>query len=251
MQVETKIFDDPRALAAAAAERWLALYQESVTEHGVFHVALAGGSTPRQLYQLLSQPDFSEKMEWRHIHLFFGDERAVPGDHPDSNFRMARETLLDHIPIPHSNIHRIETECGSIQEAADRYEKVLLETVSKTEDGVPQFDLILLGIGPDGHTASLFPGTDILQQNERYVDAVYVEQKSTWRVSLTFPVINHARHILFLVAGADKQPVVQQILSDTHSEPLFPVQMLNPLGQVEMYLDLDAADQTTAETGNS
>jgi len=130
-----------------------------------------------------------------------------------------------------------------MQEAAARYEKVLLKSVPKTAAGIPQFDLILLGIGPDGHTASLFPGTDILQQQQRYVDAVYVKQKSAWRVSLTFPVINHARHILFLVAGADKQPVVQRILSGARAEPLFPVQLLHPLGQVEMYLDSDAAGQ--------
>ncbi len=249
MQIEIKIYDDRQSLSASAAERWLSLYRESIAKHGVFHVALAGGSTPRQLYQLLTRPDISQQVEWQRVHIYFGDERAVPPDHPDSNFRMAKEALLDHVPIPRANIYRIETERGDMREAALHYEQLLVNNLPETEEGVPQFDLVLLGIGPDGHTASLFPDTDILQQQERYVDAVYVKQKSTWRVSITFPVINHARHVLFLVAGADKQAVVQQILSDSQYSPRLPVQMLKPAGQVEMYLDSDAAGQVASPGG--
>ena len=241
MQAETKVFSDRDALSSAAAARWLAIYRESVARHGTFCVALAGGSTPRLLYRALSGPAISAAIEWPRVHLFFGDERAVPPDHPDSNFRMARETLLEHVPVPESNVHRMETEIGDMEMVASRYEEVLKELVPATDGGVPQFDLVLLGVGPDGHTASLFPDTDILQQRERYAAAVYVKQKSTWRVSITFPVIDCARHVLFLVAGADKYPVVKRILSDAGEEPLYPVQMLQPAGSVEFYLDAAAA----------
>jgi len=241
LRAEIKIYTVRQEFGAAVAERWLDFYRESVAEHGDFHVALAGGSTPRQLYHLLSRTDISRKVDWQRVHIYFGDERFVPGDHPDSNFRMARESLLDHVPVPDANIHRIETESGDMQEVAYRYEQVLVNHLPKAENGVPRFDLVLLGIGPDGHTASLFPDTDILNQQERYVDAVYVKQKSSWRVSITFPVINSARHVLFLVAGADKRSVVQQILSGSPHSPQFPVEMLKPLGQVEFYLDSEAA----------
>ena len=249
MQAEVKIYDSPESLSIAAAERWLELYKQSILGNGIFHVALAGGSTPRQLYSLLSQPSFLQKVDWQRVHIYFGDERSVLPDHPESNFRMAKETLLDHVPVPHANVHRIETDSGDIQEAALRYEKELINTLPRSAEGIPQFDLILLGIGPDGHTASLFPGTDILQQQKRYVDAVYVKQKSTWRVSITFPVINHARHILFLVAGADKQSVMEKILSGSQNSPQFPVEMLKPLGQVEMYLDSEAAGRIGSRGG--
>ncbi len=249
MQVDIKIYDNRENLFIAAAERWFEIYKKSILERGIFHVSLAGGSTPRQLYKLISRPEISKKTDWRRVHIYFGDERAVPCDHPDSNFRMAKEAFLDRIPIPCSNIHRIETENGDVQEAALRYEQVLINNLPESEKGIPQFDLVLLGIGPDGHTASLFPGTDILYQQKRYVDAVYVKQKSTWRISITFPVINHARHILFLVAGADKRDVVQQILSGSQQSPRLPVQMLEPAGQVEMYLDPEAAGQIGSPGG--
>jgi len=241
VQAKTRIYSDRQSLNLAAAEHWVELYKKSVTQHGAFNIALAGGSTPRGLYKQLSLPHNSQQIEWSLVNIYFGDERSVPHEHPDSNFRMAKETFLDHVPIPESNIHRIDTECGDMTEAASRYERVLIENLPQSVDGVPQFDLILLGVGPDGHTASLFPDTDILQQQNLYVAAVYVKQKSTWRVSITFPVINNAHHVLFLVAGADKYPVMQQFLEDSHKAPLFPVQMLEFVGEVEIYLDSDAA----------
>ena len=183
----------------------------------------------------------AKKIDWKRVHVFFGDERSVPSDHPDSNFRMAKEALLAHVPIPRPNIFRVETEVSERREAAFRYEQRLIETLPETDDNVPQFDLVLLGVGVDGHTASLFPGTDILQQKKRFFDAVYVKQKADWRMSITFPVINHARHILFLVTGPDKKAIIQKILSPSRSGPLLPVQMISPLGQAEMYLDADAA----------
>ncbi len=243
LQAEITIYDDQRSLGVAAAGRWLGLCEESIAERGAFHVALAGGSTPRQLYQLLSRAEMSPKVDWQHVYIYFGDERSVPCDHPDSNFRMATEALLDHVPIPRSNICRVETERGDMVEVASRYDSALMEMLPKADGGIPQFDLILLGIGPDGHTASLFPGTDILQQQKRFFDAVYVKQKATWRASITFPIINHARHVLFLVAGVDKRPVIQKIFSRSQHPPLLPVQMLKPAGRVEMYLDSDAAGE--------
>ncbi len=235
------VFADRQQLNQGAAERWVELYEKSLAENGFFHVALAGGSTPRQLYQLLAHPQFADRVNWQNVHIYFGDERFVPAEHAESNFRMAKEALLDHVPVPSSNVHRIETDTGEPHEVASRYEKLLMASLPKTAEGIPQFDLILLGIGPDGHTASLFPGTDILQQRERFVAAVYVKQKSTWRISLTFPVIDAARHLMFLVAGEDKSGIIGEILSSCKAEPVFPVQMLNPAGEVEFYLDREAA----------
>ncbi len=241
MQAETKVFSNRQEISSAAAERWLEIYHESVARQGFFCVALAGGSTPRDLYRTIATPAISSQLDWQRVHLFFGDERTVPPDHPDSNYRMARETLLDHVPIPESNVHRIETELADPELAAGRYQELLVEIVPRSQGGVPQFDLILLGIGPDGHTASLFPETDILQQRERFVAAVNVKQKATWRVSLTFPVLDCARHLLFLVAGADKQQIVRQLLDDSCPGARYPVQMLQPSGSVEFYLDSAAA----------
>ncbi len=242
MQINSiEVYADRRSLARGAAERWIMLYEAALADKGMFHVALAGGSTPRELYQLLSQPEFSSRIKWQYVHIYFGDERFVPPVHEESNFKMAKEALLDHIPIPSPNVHRIETEVGNPQTVASRYEAILVDKLPKSQQGIPQFDLILLGIGPDGHTASLFPGTDILQQREHFVAAVYVEQKATWRISLTFPVINAARHLLFLVAGKDKREIIREVLSSRGEEPSFPVQMLEPVGELEFYLDAEAA----------
>ncbi len=241
MQAETRVFSDREELARAAARRWLDIYRESVARHGAFYVALAGGSTPRRLYRILACPDISAAVEWQRVHFFFGDERAVPPDHPESNFGMARETLLEHVPVPEGNVHRMETELRGMDAVASRYESLLTDIVPAGGEGIPQLDLILLGIGPDGHTASLFPGTDILQQTGRYVAPVYVEQKACWRVSVTLPVIEEARHVLFLVAGEEKQPVVKQLLTDPGGAPVYPVQMPHYRGSVELYLDAAAA----------
>ncbi len=251
MSPKVTIFPDLAALNHAAVQRWIGLYREAVRERGVFHVALAGGSTPRQLYRQLSHPDIARKVDWERVHIYFGDERSVPCDHPASNYRMAKESLLDRVPIPASHIHRMKTELDDMGEVARRYEEVLLENLPVSDGGVPLFDLILLGIGPDGHTASLFPGTDILNERERFVAAVYVEEKTTWRVSLTFPVIDSARHILFLVAGKDKQQVVKMVLSGTPTSPPLPVQMLHPAGEVEILLDSEAAGEPASGEGES
>ncbi len=242
-RINIKVFSNKLQLSEKAAERWVRLYRRAITERGVFHVALAGGNTPRQLYRVLSGPDFSQHVDWQHVHLYFGDERFVPPENEESNFRMVKETLLDSVSIPSSNIHRIETERGDPHEVAARYEAVLTENLPKSEEGVPQFDLILLGIGPDGHTASLFPGTDVLHQRERFVAAVYVKQKSGWRITLTFPVLEAARHLMFMVAGKDKREVMERILSSRGGEEVVPVQMLEPRGEVEFFLDAEAAGE--------
>ncbi len=240
---DIKVFASRQQLNRAAADRWMELYEESIAQNGLFHVALAGGSTPRQLYRLLASPEFAERVRWQSVHIYFGDERFVSPEHAESNFRMAKEALLDHVPIPPENVHPVETEKGDPQAVASRYEALLVANLPKSQEGIPRFDLILLGIGPDGHTASLFPDTDILHQRERHVAAVYVEEKSAWRISLTFPVIEAARHLLFLVAGEDKRQVIGQIFSPSPQGTLLPVQMLDPKGEVEFYLDAEAAGE--------
>ena len=234
-----RIFPDTQTLATAAAERWLALYQDVHTAQTLFHVALSGGSTPKRLYQLLADPDRQSAIDWSRVHVYFGDERAVPPEHTDSNYRMAREALLDHIAIPAENIHRMNATPETIEQDAEDYAAMLREHLPHDAAGMPVFDLILLGMGADGHTCSLFPGTTILDERVRSVAAVYVPHLDSWRLSLTYPVLDRARHLLFLVAGSDKAKRLRQVCRD--AAPSVPVQGIRPRGTVEWYLDRAAA----------
>ncbi len=232
---------DAAAVAEAVARRWAALSSSAIAERGAFHVALAGGSTPRLLYQTLASAAWRDTLDWQHTHVFFGDERSVPPDHPDSNYRMARESLLDHVPIPAEQIHRMKGEQQPLDAAATEYAACLEAVLPRTSQGVPCFDLILLGLGPDGHIASLFPDTDILRERERWVAPVYVAKLQTWRLSLTFPLLDQARHVLLLVAGDGKRRIVKAVLAGESSEPRYPVQMIQPHGELAWYLDKAAA----------
>ncbi|MFQ5487118.1 MAG: 6-phosphogluconolactonase [Gammaproteobacteria bacterium] len=235
------ICPNPAAIAEAVARCWAALSATAIAERGLFHVALAGGSTPRLLYQTLASPAWRDDIDWSRIHVFFGDERSVPPDHPDSNFRMARESLLDHVPIPTDQIHRMKGEQHPLETAAAAYADCLEMLLPRSKQGAPCFDLILLGLGTDGHIASLFPGTAILHERERWVAPVYVDKLHTWRLSLTFPVLNQARHVLLLVAGDTKRPIVKAVLAGEGGEPRYPVQMIQPQGELAWYLDEAAA----------
>ncbi|MEW6353915.1 MAG: 6-phosphogluconolactonase [Pseudomonadota bacterium] len=236
------IYADLDELSAQAAARWVALAGQAIAARGWFHVALSGGSTPRHLYERLARAEFAARVDWRRVHIYFGDERCVAPDHPDSNFRMAREALLQHVPIPAAQVHRIETEQGDPRAAAYAYEQTLLRHMPAPHGRV-QCDLMLLGLGPDGHTASLFPDTPILNERERLVAAVYVEKLQAWRISMTFPMIDHSRHILVMVAGRDKADVVRQALRGDTRAPRLPVQMIEAEGDVEWYMDRAAAQQ--------
>ena len=235
------VFSDLESLSRAAAERWAALARHSIAMSGQFHVALTGGATPQRMYEYLAQPEYRDRVAWRHVHIYFGDERHVPPEHPDSNFRMANEALLAHVPIPPLQIHHIQGEVADATLVAETYAKLLDMHAPKSAEGRVQFDLILLGVGPDGHIASLFPDTAILQERTQWAAAVYVEKLHSWRVSITLPVINYAKHIMMLVAGAAKADILRQVFSEDRAGTLLPVQMLKPHGAMEWYLDQAAA----------
>ncbi len=218
-----RIVPDPAALARMAAETIHSLAAERISHTGRFTIALSGGSTPKALFKLLAA-EYREQIDWERTYIFWGDERCVPPDDADSNYLMARETLLDHVPIPASNIFRFKGELPP-PEAAQHYESDLRAFFGEQ---LPQLDLILLGMGDDGHTASLFPHTEALKETQRWVIENYVAAKQTWRLTLTAPVINNAENILFLVAGSDKAQRLKQVLEGAYSPDDLPSQLIKP-----------------------
>jgi 6-phosphogluconolactonase len=232
MELEYIVLADRKAVSDAAAQRFVALASQ-YTQTGQFTVALSGGSTPRQLFELLSSPSYRAQVAWPQIHLFWGDERCVPSDHADSNYRMTREALLDHIDIPPQNVHRIQGE-STPQHAAEQYQAELERVLGAD----PRFDLVLLGMGSDGHTASLFPGSPALEERERTAIAVYAAHLDSWRVTLTLPILNHARHVLLLVSGSSKAPALSRIRA---GEPLPAGRVRPSQGTLTWLLDRDAA----------
>ena len=214
-------------LFARAADEFLRITREFQEEGRRCYVALAGGSTPRGLYQLLCREPYRDRIPWNNLRIFWGDERTVSPTHADSNFRMAQEALLTHVPIPPTQIFRMEGEQPP-EEAAGRYEKVLREQFSLSSAEVPRFDLILLGMGPDGHTASLFPGIPDLLVSNRLVESPWVETFQSHRLTLTPRVLNEAKHIVFLVSGAEKAPTLKAVLEGPRDTVKYPVQIVNP-----------------------
>ena len=233
------IVKNPEQLCRRAASWILDIAKKSMEEHGKFHLALAGGNTPRALYQLLASDEFANRIDWQHTNFYFGDERAVPLDHEDSNFRMVHEAMLDKLAIPATNIFPLITDLSHLDNSAQHYEKILHRELPCADDGVPVLDLVLLGMGDDGHTASLFPGTEILQEQERLVAVVYVEKLHSWRVSFTYPLINHARNIAILVTGESKAAKIQQVLQDRSGTN--PVEHVKPNGELIWFVDEGAA----------
>jgi 6-phosphogluconolactonase len=244
--VEIKTFPDASSLARAAADQWIVLAEASIAGHGQFAVALSGGSTPRALYSLLATEEFAARVDWSRLHVFWGDERCAPPDHPESNYRMARQALLDHVPIPLSNIHRIPCE-QEPRQAATAYEQTLHVFFDGGAVGrrapLPRFDLILLGMGEDGHTASLFPGAAALEERTRWVVAYNVIKLGAWRVTLTPIVINAAAHVMFLVSGANKAERLRQVLTSPYRPDELPAQIIRPThGRLVWLVDAAAAD---------
>jgi len=231
---------DADAVAEAAAEVFVASAHSAVDRSGRFVVALAGGSTPRRLYSLLSSPDYAEQVPWDRTHLLFGDERCVPLDHPQSNYRMVRESLLSGVAIPPDNVHPIAGDMSHPGRAAHFYEAAMRGLFPDGE--WPRLDLALLGVGADGHTASLFPGTSALDERERWVAANYVAWLESWRITLTVPTLCRARMVLFLVTGGSKAAVVAEAFGGRpHPEP-HPCERIVPLdGEREILLDREAA----------
>ena len=240
MEPHIHLFPDADALSRAAAHRWIDLAGHTIATGGAFHVALSGGSTPKRLFGLLASPAFSARVDWARVHIYFGDERCVPPDHPDSNYRMACEALLDHVPIPAAQIHRIPGEADPAAGAA-AYTQTLTAHLPRDSDGAPRLDLLLLGMGPDGHTASLFPGTTALTETGQAA-AVYVDKFAAWRITLAYPLLNRSRHVMFLVSGADKAPALAEVLGGRSD---LPAAGIAPAGELEWYLDEAAAASLT------
>ena len=235
---ELHVLPTPEEAAQAAAGFVADLAEECVSRRGRFTVALSGGSTPHKLYRVLATPPHAKQMTWDRWHVFWGDERCVPPDHEDSNYRMAREALLDHVSIPPAHVHRMRGEVAP-QEAAGEYESVLREAF---QTPLPSFDLILLGIGEDGHTASLFPGTQALQEHHRLVLTNWAPHLQIHRITFTFPLINAANTVVFLATDESKAEVLRGVLEPTPGEGILPTAMVSPIhGTIQWFLTEEAA----------
>ena len=231
------IYNNVADLGVAVAELFLKKACLAVAERDRFIVSLAGGQTPRKIYEILGKPPYSNKIPWEKVHIFWGDERCVPAEDIRSNQLMARNAFLDHVPIPQEQIHPILCT-SSPQQAVKEYEQVLASTFLKEE---PQFDFIFLGLGSDGHTASLFPNTSVLHEREHWAGHVYLPEQDSHRVTLTVPLINQARTIVFLVTGDSKAEIVREVLEGPRNHLRLPSQMiLSQNGQLYWFLDQDA-----------
>jgi 6-phosphogluconolactonase len=235
-----RILPTPMELAWAAAELFVAKSSEAVAQRGVFTVALAGGSTPELFYQMLAQAgaQFRPEIYWPMIDFFWTDERHVPPNHPTSNYRMAFDKMLSRVPVSRDKIHRIRSENPNAEEAAQAYE----ETVMKFVPGnMPRLDLVLLGLGTDGHTASIFPDSDVLHESQRLVAASYVDKLKSYRITMTLPLINNAASIVFLVSGVEKAEIVKEVIQGTKR---YPAQEIRPTnGELVWLLDREAASK--------
>ena len=243
---EIRVFETAAELFRGAAEEFCTQAVAAVAQRGRFSVALAGGSTPRSLYQLLASGAFP-MFPWDKTYFFFGDERHVPPDHPDSNFRMANEAMLSKAPA--QNVFRIPAEMKDAEAAASAYEQTLRNFFHLAAGEFPRFDLILLGLGPDGHTASLFPDTTALTENKRLVVGNWVERFKTHRITFTFPVLNRAAFVMFLACGADKTGILREVLRNPQAD--LPSQKVRPTdGRLVWMLDRAAAGELSANLKN-
>ncbi len=240
MDAEIVVVPDGEALAREAAQRFAHLAREAAGSRERFSVVLSGGSTPGRLFRLLAEEPYRVQVPWEQVHLFWGDERCVPPDDPGSNYRLAEESLIAHVPIPPENVHRIRGELQADM-AAQAYENRLQDFFCGPR---PRFDLVLLGLGEDGHTASLFPGSPLLDEQKRLAAAATAsyQDRPAQRVTLTLPAINTARQVLFLVAGGAKAEIVQAVIEGPTGR--YPAQRIRPTaGQLTWLLDAAAASR--------
>jgi 6-phosphogluconolactonase len=233
-----RVFESAEALAHDVAEWLRDLAQAS---DRAFAVSLSGGSTPRRLYEYLAAPGIVSRFPWARVHWFWGDERFVPPDHPDSNYRMAREAFLSRVPVPEDNIHAVPTEGLSPEQSAAAYEATLKRFYGsdQLDPARPLFDVTLLGIGDDGHTASLFPGQPALRETQRWAVAV-IGAKSEPRITLTYPALDSSRDVAFLVTGKDKQSAVARAQAGDRA---LPAAAVHPVGRVHWFMDRAAASE--------
>lgn len=246
--VEIRTLTTPQELFAAAAEEVVRAANEAVAQRGRFSIALAGGSTPKSLYNLLAT-NARTALPWDRMFFFWGDERHVPPTDPDSNYRMADEAMLSKIPVTAGNVCRIKAENPDAASVAEDYEQTLRKFFQTEPGQFPSFDLILLGMGPDGHTASLFPGTAALQEKSRLVVANWVEKLKASRITLTLPVLNAARCVMFLVSGTDKASVLRAVLEEDVPGEQYPSKLVRPRQGKLIWL-IDRAAASLLSTGN-
>ncbi len=254
---QMRVYRDPEELALKAARLFARLADQYVVGCGRFTVALSGGSTPRAMLSLLAEAPFHETVPWASIYFFWGDERCVPPDHQDSNYRMAYEALLSKVPAPQENIFRVPAELPDPARAAEQYATTLTEffiagpgatkTATAPLAHLPRFDLVFLGMGPDGHTASLFPHTTALEAGEQVVVANYVEKLNAHRITLTAATINNARNITFLVAGEDKAEALKNVLEGSYQPEVYPSQLIRPRNGTLLWMVDEAAARLLSE----
>ncbi|MEM9483485.1 MAG: 6-phosphogluconolactonase [Cyanobacteria bacterium P01_F01_bin.116] len=233
MHKAVHVYGDKATLVAAATDQVIELIRDAIASRGRCSIALSGGSTPKPLYQALGQTD----LPWEQLFIYWGDERYVPMTHADSNAKMTYEAWLNQVSIPADNIFTVPTETESPQDSADQYQQTLANSFGTND--MPQFDIILLGMGDDGHTASLFPHTAALNETELWVT---VGQKGDQpRITFTAPLINQARHVMFLVAGANKQTALSQVFAADADSAVYPSRLIAPVGELQWLLDADAS----------
>lgn len=227
MQPEIKIVADANELSRVGAAEFEHVARNAVMARDRFTVCLSGGSTPRGLHSELARA--AGRLPWDKFYFFWGDERHVPPDDKDSNYRMARETLLSHAPIPPDNVFRMHAEDSDAGRVAEEYEQTIRNFFALKAGELPRFDLVLLGLGPDGHTASLFPGSPALQERSRLVAANWVQKLGQYRLTLTAPVINNAAEVIFLVSGGEKTAALQSVLYSDAPAEQFPAKLIQPV----------------------
>jgi 6-phosphogluconolactonase len=249
--VTYRISPTPAAVAQVAAQLFTDAVLASVKARGLARVAISGGTTPRAMFGLLATEPFISKIPWDDLYLYWVDERSVPPEHPDSNYCMTNEALLSKVSLPDDHIYRMEGELAP-EVAAARYESTLRNSFRLEGAQTPTFDLILLGMGDDGHTASLFPHTEGLENITDLVIANHVPQKDTWRISLTFPVINQGREVAFLIEGPAKSQVLHDVLLGPYQPETYPSQLIRPAtGRLTLLLDSAAASKLPVPAGST
>jgi 6-phosphogluconolactonase len=248
---ELKTFDDLDALAHAAAEEITKSAEEAIAARGQFRIAVSGGNTPKPAYRLLGEKPWCDRIDWDRVDVFWGDDRHVPPNHPDSNFGMVMDTLLSNLPIPLDNVYRMRTEKPDANRVAEEYAWTLRSEFDLEDGEWPRFDLVLMGIGADGHTASLFPGSEAVRERSRLVVAPWVSSLGTFRITLTAPVFNNAALALFLVSGEEKAEALRAVLEGDFQPDRFPAQVIRPEEGKLLWLVDRAAAQRLREVGRS
>lgn len=233
---------DEDSLYESAISYWVGKCEESINEKGSFMVVFSGGNTPLPFYSTLALQQFEYRIPWDKVYIFFSDERVVPIEHINSNFRMVYDSLFKHIPIPKNNIYPMYPYEGELYEVSQEYSRKIDVILDKNDDGLPTFDLMMLGFGDDGHTASLFPGTDAVIEKKKWVCPVFVSKLNSWRLTMTLPVLNNSKNIMFLARGEKKSYILSDVYHEKKSH-MYPVTNITANNGVHWFLDSSAASE--------